>query len=115
MKPEVPPPPRPEEQTVRRRLLELLAGESLSAREISQALSIPEKEVAPHLEHLRRTLHPGEQRLEVTPALCRKCGFSFAKRERLRRPSKCPVCRSESIEAPRFAVLGPGSGPRDGP
>ncbi|BCR03400.1 hypothetical protein DESUT3_04690 [Desulfuromonas versatilis] len=102
--------PRPETRTLRRRLLELLTEEALNAHELSQTLGIPEKEVGPHLEHLRRSLQQRGQRLEVVPAQCRGCGFRFAKRERLTRPGKCPMCRGESIEAPRFAVAGAGSG-----
>jgi hypothetical protein len=38
------------------------------------------------------------------PAVCKKCGFVFAKREKLKRPGKCPVCRGESIREPRFTI-----------
>jgi hypothetical protein len=40
----------------------------------------------------------------VTPAECRKCGFVFQKREKLKKPGKCPICRSESIEEPLFGI-----------
>lgn len=90
--------------TIRRQIADLLAGEPLSAREISVVVGIPEKTVRGHLEHLRRTLHPHGLRLQVVPASCRKCGFVFAKRERLQRPGRCPACREQSISEPLFAI-----------
>jgi hypothetical protein len=94
--------------TVRRAILAVLREEGpLSARDISQAVGIPEKEVAGHLDHLRKTLAAEGERLAVTPPECRKCGFVFAKRERLTRPGRCPVCKGESLDPPLFGV-GPG-------
>jgi predicted Zn-ribbon and HTH transcriptional regulator len=89
--------------TIRQALKELLQEGALSALELSQRLSIPEKEVYGHLEHLARAPGPG-RRFRLTPASCRTCGFIFAKRQRLTTPSRCPVCRHESIKRPRFAL-----------
>jgi len=74
----------------------------LSAWDLSGRVGIPEKEVAGHLEHIRASLHRSGRQLEVKPAECAKCGFVFEKRGRLTRPSKCPVCHSESVHAPLF-------------
>ena len=91
-------------QTIRQAMIELLQEQPLSALELSQELSLPEKEVYPHLQHLARA--PGEGfRFQVLPAVCRKCGFTFTKRERLNTPSRCPVCRGQSIQRPRFALI----------
>jgi predicted Zn-ribbon and HTH transcriptional regulator len=91
-------------QTIRQALRELLREEPLSALELSRQLSLPEKEVYHHLQHLARA--PGEGwRFRLIPAVCRKCGFTFTKRERLTPPSRCPVCRSQSIQRPRFAII----------
>lgn len=104
MKAKPPTVPPPHLATIRRQLESLLSGEPLSARAISVALGIPEKAVSGHLAHLRRTLQPTRCRLEIIPATCRKCGFIFAKRERLQRPGRCPVCREQSITDPLFAI-----------
>jgi predicted Zn-ribbon and HTH transcriptional regulator len=40
----------------------------------------------------------------VEPAQCLDCSFVFRKRARLDRPSACPVCRSQHLGPPRFAV-----------
>ena len=90
--------------TVRDRLRAALRGEPLSARELSARVSISEKDVAHHLEHLARSLAHDGLRLVVDPANCEHCGFVFKKRERLDAPSRCPVCRSERIAAPKFAI-----------
>jgi predicted Zn-ribbon and HTH transcriptional regulator len=89
-------------ETVRHELLAELEDGPLSALEISGRISISEKDVYEHLEHIRTTLHRSGKRLAIQPAECVKCGFIFKKRERLKKPSKCPVCRSESIHDPLF-------------
>jgi len=99
-----PRPPAEAVDTVRRRIMAELEEGPLSAREISGKVGISEKEVAGHLEHIRHTLHKTGRRLVVQPAECVKCGFIFEKRERLTRPSRCPVCRSESVHAPLFSL-----------
>ncbi len=38
------------------------------------------------------------------PATCKKCGYQFTDRERLKKPSRCPRCKSERIDPPRFYV-----------
>jgi predicted Zn-ribbon and HTH transcriptional regulator len=96
--------PRPAEETLRRAIGELLLDEPLSAREISVRAHLMEKEVYGHLEHIRHSLHARDSYLEVTPAQCRSCGFVFGKRERLAPPGKCPICRSETIFEPLFAI-----------
>jgi predicted Zn-ribbon and HTH transcriptional regulator len=87
--------------TLRHEITDLLHEESLTTREVSERLGIGEKEVLEHLEHIKIALHGG---LVVEPALCMACGFSFRKRERLKGPGRCPVCRSEHITNPRFSV-----------
>jgi len=97
--------PADRKDTVRRRILSLLSGRSLTARQISAQIGIPEREAYAHMHHVKRSAARLGGRLAVTPAECRKCGYVFRKRERPNRPGRCPVCRSESISEPRFAVL----------
>ncbi len=92
--------------TLRAALRDALRAGPLTAHELSARVRIPEKQVAEHLEHLGRSLRAGSERLHVEPARCLDCGFVFRKRDRLTRPSRCPVCRGERVDAPRFAILG---------
>jgi hypothetical protein len=90
--------------TIRQEMIALLEGRTLSARDISADAAIPVREVYEHLDHIQRTLHKGGKEFIVIPAECRKCGFVFRKRDRLTKPGKCPVCRSELIQEPLFSI-----------
>ncbi len=90
--------------TIRQEIVaELLQG-PCSARDLSAAAKIPEREVYGHLEHIQKSLAASKQQLFRMPAECKKCGFVFVKREKFKRPGKCPVSRGESIREPRFAI-----------
>jgi predicted Zn-ribbon and HTH transcriptional regulator len=90
--------------TLRQMIKELLLAETLSSLELSQRLSLAEKVVLEHLVHLARAPGPG-YRFQITPAVCKNCGFAFKKRQRLTTPSRCPICQHESIRRPRFALI----------
>ncbi|MBX7077659.1 MAG: transcriptional regulator [Nannocystaceae bacterium] len=97
--------PRAADQTVRAALLEALRSpRPLAALELSSIVRISQREVADHLEHLQRSLAGSEERLVVEPARCNACEFEFESRDRLSRPSRCPKCKSERIDPPRFRV-----------
>ena len=97
--------PQEREDTIRHKIISILKGQPLSAKEISQDIGISEKEAYEHLEHIKKTVSKSGYNLAVTPSECNKCGFVFKKRERLKKPGKCPVCFSESISAPIFLIL----------
>ena len=103
--PEKPLVPAGRKETVRRRIVSLLSDRSLTARQISAEVGIPEREAYAHMPHVKRSVARLGGRLAVTPAECRQCGYVFRKRERPNRPGRCPVCRGESISEPLFAVL----------
>ncbi len=90
--------------TPRQAMKELLAEQPRSSLELSQLLSLSEKEVLDHLAHLARAPGP-DYKFQITPAVCRNCGFAFRKRDRLTTPSRCPICQHESIRRPRFALV----------
>lgn len=91
-------------ETIRQKIISVLEGQTLSAKEISGYVGIPEKEVYEHLEHIQRTINKRDVHLIITPSECIKCGFVFRKRDRLKKPGKCPVCRSELIQSPLFSI-----------
>jgi predicted Zn-ribbon and HTH transcriptional regulator len=90
--------------TTRQAIKELLLEGPASTLYLSQRLSLPEKEVLDHLNHINRNPGPGYL-FQITPAACKRCGFAFKKRQRLNIPSRCPICRHESITRPRFALV----------
>ncbi len=89
--------------TIRKQITEALEKECLGLREISQLLRISEKEALDHLQHIAQSAHP--KRLKMEPAACRQCGFVFKKRDRLNTPSRCPLCKGESISPPRYHII----------
>jgi len=99
-----PPPPAGRHETVRREIISAIAGRPLSIKYISAAVKISEKEIYAHLRHIGRTVNSRGQRLVITPAECRRCGFVFRKREKFKRPGRCPVCRAETIKEPLFGI-----------
>lgn len=90
--------------TIRHEIIAALKGTTLTAKDISSQVKITEKEAYEHLEHIRKSLVGVHGLLIITPAACRKCGFVFKKRERLKKPGRCPVCHNEAIEAPGFSI-----------
>jgi transcriptional regulator len=104
-----------ETRTIPQRLREALTNaEPRTLKELSAELSLSEKDLVPALEKLRRTLERERLKLGVEAASCLVCGFEFEARAhgstaqgggapaRMTRPSRCPSCRSERINPPRF-------------
>ena len=91
-------------ETLRHEIRAFLEERTASAKEISSHVGIPEKNVYEHLEHIQKTMSKKECHLVVTPAECKKCGFIFSKREKLKKPGKCPVCKNEAIHEPLFSI-----------
>lgn len=92
------------QETVRQQILFLLEGKTMSSKDISADIRVSEKDIYEHLEHIQRTVNKTGHNFVIIPAVCRKCGFVFRKRERLKKPGKCPVCRGESIQEPLFSI-----------
>ena len=91
-------------KTVRKEIISLLQKQALLIREISGYVRISEKEVYAHLDHIKKSIVKDKLKLIVDPAVCKKCGFAFKKRERFKKPGKCPLCYGEFIEEPFFSI-----------
>jgi predicted Zn-ribbon and HTH transcriptional regulator len=87
----------------RRDLVPLLRDGPRTVSQIARELEIPRKDVADDLGHLLKSLRRAGVRVVVTPARCRKCGFTFPD-ERLVKPGKCPECRETWIEEPNIGI-----------
>jgi predicted Zn-ribbon and HTH transcriptional regulator len=97
--------PRERLQTIRDQLHKELCAGWVTARQLSTLVGISEKAVPAHLEHLRKSASGAGERFEVEPAVCNKCDYSFEERERLTRPTRCPKCKGERIDPPRFRIV----------
>lgn len=92
-------------QTVRQQMIALLSETVSSARNLSQLLSIQEKEVYGHLPHIARSVAAQKRRLVVIPSQCLSCGYVFNDRKRFTRPGRCPRCKGERVDEPKYQVV----------
>ena len=60
------------------------------------------KVILEDLKAIQKTLRREGKVLLIKPAECRKCGFVFP--PEIKVPSRCPRCKSEWIEEPRFKI-----------
>lgn len=90
--------------TKRQQIIDLLSEQPCTALELSSALSMMEKEVYGHLEHIERTLARQGKKLVVSPFTCLACGFVFTGRRRWNRPGRCPRCKQGHIRMAEYRV-----------
>ncbi len=90
--------------TIRKQMMHLLSENRYRAKEISQALGIPEKEVSDHLRHIALTVGRLGRKLSIEPAMCLSCEYLFRDRKRLSKPGKCPRCKGQHIREPRYHI-----------
>lgn len=93
-----------DDQTIRQQMIELLSRGSYGTRDLSKILRIPEKDVPDHLAHIARSLSPQKKKLVTIPCRCQVCGYVFDNRKRFTKPGRCPHCRGERIQEPRFQI-----------
>ncbi|MEM6290501.1 MAG: transcriptional regulator [Myxococcota bacterium] len=95
--------------TIRDSLYRELRKGWLSSRQLSTLVGISEKAVPGHLEHLRKSAEGAGESLEIESAICSTCDYAFDDRERFTKPSRCPMCRGQRIQPPRFRIDAKGS------
>jgi predicted Zn-ribbon and HTH transcriptional regulator len=93
------------QQTVRQRIITLLTEVEMSARDLSQAIGIREKEVVQHLVHVEKTAASQKKKLVNQPFQCLDCEYMFKERKRYTRPGRCPRCRGTHVETPSFRII----------
>ncbi len=99
--------PSPRTETLRQSMAALLKQSPLTAQELSAQVGLAERQVYSHLRHIRQSLHCQAGSLRILPAECHDCGFVFAKRERLKKPGRCPICHGQFISQPRYLIADP--------
>ena len=91
-------------QTIRQQIIDLLSSEELTIRDLSQAVSLMEREIVDHLSHIERSLQRQGKKLMVTPYECITCGFVFDRRTRFTKPGRCPSCKNSHIQVAQFHI-----------
>ena len=82
--------------TRREDIINILEKEEKSAQDLANHYKVELWEIIIDLKHIKKTV---KSRFKIHPAQCKLCGFIFKERSRLKRPSRCPRCKHERIEA----------------
>ena len=94
--------------TRREKIMELLMNTTtpLSVDDIAQLLGESnKKKIIEDLQHIAKTVKRRfkGRKLVLYKAVCRKCGYVFGSEKNLN-PTKCPRCKSEWIDKPKFKI-----------
>jgi predicted Zn-ribbon and HTH transcriptional regulator len=87
----------------RKDLIDLLHANPMTVTQIARHVRESPGDVADDIEHLLLSLRHTDYSAVVVPARCRKCGFEFGE-HKLRRPSKCPECKSTWLTEARVGI-----------
>lgn len=88
--------------TRRKEIVEILSKEEKTAQELANLFQTELKFILEDLEHIKKTINP--RKLKMRHAFCKSCGFVFKERSKVSKPSKCPRCKKEWIQAALFRV-----------
>lgn len=80
----------------RKDLIPVLESEPLTLNQIARRFQVDLRSAEADLKHLSLSLKHLGRCLEVTPARCKQCDFTYPP-EKLKKPSKCPHCGSTRI------------------
>ena len=92
------------QQTVRQQVIDLLRHGDMTVRDLSQAVSITEKDVFEHLAHIDRSLKIHGEKLTGIPYTCLNCGFQFDQRKKYNRPGRCPHCKKSHLQPAVYRI-----------
>ncbi len=91
--------------TIREQMIRSLEAGTMSARDLSKALHISEKEVYSHLPYIEKSIRHLRKQIKIAPCYCLSCGFEFKNRKSFKKPGKCPECRQSRIEPAVFEII----------
>jgi predicted Zn-ribbon and HTH transcriptional regulator len=92
--------------TFRKDLLAQLTVQPRSVSAIARELGLSRGDVEEELRHIIRTAKAAAYHVVIRPAQCRACGFIFGP-EKLRKPGKCPACRSTRVYEAQLQIEPP--------
>ncbi|RLF84197.1 transcriptional regulator [Thermococci archaeon] len=92
--------------TRRQKIIKLLEERDCSVSELALMLEIrgkgSKKIILDDIKAIANVVKREGKVLLIQPAQCKKCGFVF--KPEIRIPGRCPKCKSEWIEEPRFKI-----------
>lgn len=80
----------------RRQIIDLLSREPRSASSIAREMGLRRGEIEEDLRHALRSAAAAGHRVEIIPARCKDCGFTFGN-DRLVKPGRCPACKGSRL------------------
>ena len=80
----------------RRQIIELLSHEPRSASSVAREMGLRRDEIEDELRHAIRSAAAAGHPVEIIPARCKDCGFTFAT-DRLAKPGRCPACKKSRV------------------
>lgn len=80
----------------RRQIIDLLSGEPRSASSIAREMGLRRGDIEEDLRHALRSAAAAGHRVEIIPARCKACGFTFGD-DRLVKPGRCPACKGSRL------------------
>lgn len=92
-----------DDRTTRQRIADVLRERPATPSGLAREFDLTAGGVLTHVEHIASSLDGTGEELLVAPPECTECGFDGFD-NLLNRPSRCPECKSESVEEPAFQV-----------
>jgi predicted Zn-ribbon and HTH transcriptional regulator len=80
----------------RRQIIDVLSREPRSASSIAREMGLRRTEIEEDLRHALRSASAAGHRIEIIPARCKDCGFTFGS-DRLVKPGRCPACKGARL------------------
>jgi predicted Zn-ribbon and HTH transcriptional regulator len=81
---------------MRRQIIDLVSREPRSASSIAREMGLRRSEIEEELRHALRSAAAAGHRIEIIPARCKDCGFTFGG-DRLVKPGRCPACKGSRL------------------
>jgi len=87
----------------RKDLIALVGDQPRSVSSLARELGLRRGDVENDLRHAIRSARAAGHQIEILPARCRACGFTFDD-DKLSKPGKCPACRGTRIFEPQILI-----------
>ncbi|MFC4449220.1 transcriptional regulator [Halorussus aquaticus] len=94
---------READATTRERITDHLRETTASPSALATEFDVTASAAIDHVRHIAQSLSASDDQLLVAPPECGDCGFSEFD-DPANRPSRCPECKSESVDEPVFRI-----------